>query len=79
MPVISDLNELYCQGSMWAPLYPNPNSPYISGVLPAVPGQANTVASGGSFRLREDEAVVVIGVTPPQMAYFSFNFHMLDG
>ncbi len=79
LPVISDLNELYCQGSMWAPLYPNPNSPYISGVLPAVPGQANTVASGGSFRLREDEAVVVIGVTPPQMAYFSFNFHMLDG
>jgi hypothetical protein len=79
MPVISDLNERYCEGSLWAPLYPNPNSPYISGVLPPVPGQAATVTSGGSFRLREDEAVVVIGVTPPQMAYFSFNFHMLKG
>ncbi len=77
--VASNLNDLYCQGSMWAPLYPNPNSQYISAVLPKVPGQAECVASNGSFRIREDEAVVVIGETPPQMAYFSFNFHMLRG
>ncbi len=79
LPVKTNLNDLYCDGSMWAPLYPNPNSPYISSVLPHVPGQADPVASKGSFRLREDEAVVVIGVTPPRMAYFSFNFHMLRG
>lgn len=79
VPVKTNLNDLYCDGSMWAPLYPNPNSPYISAVLPQVPGQAPTVASNGSFRLREDEAVVVIGETPPPMAYFSFNFHMLQG
>ena len=79
LPVMTDLNDLYCKGKMWAPLYPNPNSPYISAVLPRVPGQAKPVASDGSFRLREDEAVVVIGVTPPRMAYFNFNFHMLGG
>jgi len=33
MPLATNLNDLYCEGSMWAPLYPNPNSPYISGVL----------------------------------------------
>ncbi len=79
MPLISNLNDLYLEYKMWAPLYPNPNSPYISLVLPKVPGQADPVASDGSFRLREDEALVVIGVTPPQMAYFSFNVHMLRG
>ena len=79
VPVVTNLNDLYSQYKMWAPLYPNPNSPYISVVLPSVPGQADPVASNGSFRLREDEAVVVIGVTPPQMAYFSFNVHMLRG
>lgn len=77
--LVTDLNELYCAGSMWAPLYPNPNAPYISAVLPPVPGQLAPVASQGSFRIREDEAVVVIGRTPPAMAYFSFNFHMLEG
>lgn len=79
MSLVSNLNDLYCESMMWAPLYPNPNSPYISGVLPPVPGQAAPVASKGSFRLREDEAIVVIGETPPPMAYFSFNFHMLKG
>lgn len=78
-PLMTNLNDLYCKGLMWAALYPNPNSPYISTVLPRVPGQAAPVASNGSFRLREDEAIVVIGVTPPEMAYFSFNFHMLRG
>ncbi len=79
LPVKTNLNDLYCGGNMWAPLYPNPNSPYISAVLPRVPGQADPQASNGSFRLREDEAIVVIGVTPPEMAYFNFNFHMLSG
>lgn len=76
---VSNLNDLYCNGTMWAPLYPNPNSPYISAKLPLVPGQAESLAAPSSFRLREDEAVVVIGQTPPSMAYFSFNFHMLRG
>ena len=79
LPVITNLNDLYCDYKMWAPLYPNPNAPYFSAVLPHVPGQADPVASKGSFRLREDEAIVVIGVTPPPMAYFSLNFHMLRG
>lgn len=79
LPVKTNLNDLYCKGAMWAPLYPNPNSPYVSAMLPPVPGQADSVASNGSFRLRADEAVVVIGATPPPMAYFSFNFHMLRG
>ena len=79
LPVMTNLNDLYCNGLMWAPLYPNPNSPYISSMLPQAPGQADPVASNGSFRLREDEAIVVIGLTPPPMAYFSFNFHMLRG
>ena len=26
LPVKTSLNDLYCDGSMWAPLYPNPNS-----------------------------------------------------
>ena len=62
LPVKTNLNDLYCNGLMWAPLYPNPNAPYISSMLPHVPGQANPVVSNGSFRLREDEAIVVIGV-----------------
>ena len=74
-----ELDEMYCNNTLWTSDYPNPNSPYIGGGVPPVPGQEPTIALPSSFRLREDEAVVVIGITPPQMAYFGLNFHMLRG
>ena len=51
-----------CQGN-------NPATPYLSFHIPSGPG---TEASW-SYHLEENEAVVYVGETPPEAAYFSFT------
>lgn len=71
---VYDFNQAYCIGRMWSALGPNPT--YFTSNLPTVPGQAPGEAG---LRLRQDEALVMIGITPPPMAYFSINVHMIRG
>lgn len=65
----------------------NPTSPYGLYLLPALPGEAESdaieLASLPQFdglspvwRLRPDEALVYIGRTPPNAAYFSFRSYL---
>jgi hypothetical protein len=80
---LADFEARYCEGDLFSALWANPQSPYIVFLMPEVPGQApNTNLLGGSsasWRLREDEAIVVIGRTPPPEAYFSVDMTMMKG
>jgi hypothetical protein len=67
----------FCSGT-------NPTSPYGQLRLPPGPGQTaenpGTDAEGRSsaFRLREDEAVIVFGRTPPSCRYYGFTPYLMD-
>jgi hypothetical protein len=61
----------------------NPTSPYLAVYAPRGPGQtdANTAersdGTSGSYRLRADEAIVIVGTTPPPAAYFGLTPYMM--
>lgn len=62
----------------------NPSSPYSSYYLPRAPGQtvANPEEDAGglsnTYRLGPDEAVVWVGETPPEAAYFGFTDYLMS-
>ncbi|MET9152245.1 hypothetical protein ABZX82_13400 [Streptomyces griseoflavus] len=76
---VFDLNRRYCEGALFSGMWPNPQSPYIVTNLPEVPGQKANTNPPVTWRMREDEAVVLIGTTPPPEAYFSFDLTMVRG
>ncbi|MCX3061132.1 hypothetical protein [Streptomyces beihaiensis] len=76
---VFDLNGRYCDGTVFSALWPNPQSPYILTGLPEVPGQAPNTNPPRTWRLRQDEAVVLIGRTPPPEAYFGFDLTRVKG
>ena len=76
---VFELNERYCSGVTFSALWPNPQSPYIVTRLPEVPGQAPNTNPPVTWRIRQDEAVVMIGTTPPPEEYFSFDLTMMRG
>lgn len=62
----------------------NPSSPYAAFFVPPAPGQTvanpNVRADGtsSSYRLRADEAVVYVGPTAPQAAYYGFTPYLME-
>lgn len=61
----------------------NPSSPYAAFFVPPAPGgipDPNTAPDGmsNSFRLRDDEAIVFVGTTPPEVRYFGFTPYLTD-
>jgi hypothetical protein len=70
-------------GSPFDCSYFNPSSPYLVAYLPLSPGQTTQELPFGrdpaypdqalAWRLRPDEAVVLVGLTPPSMRYFGFQ------
>lgn len=76
---VFDLNKRYCEGTVFSGMWPNPQSPYIVTGMPEVPGQAPNTNPPATWRLRQDEAIVMIGTTPPPEAYFSFDLTRLEG
>ena len=74
---LSDCCSTNCSGN-------NPTSPYGAFYVPKAPGQ--TAANGKerpdglspTFHLREDEAIVFVGPTPPNSAYFGFTPYLMD-
>lgn len=61
----------------------NPSSPYAAIHVPPAPGQTapNETARGdglaSSFRLRQDEAVVLLATKPPPARYFGFTPYLM--
>ncbi len=74
-----DLDYNYCLGALWTATYPNPGSSYLFAALPPSPVQTAPNWTPNNFRLREDEAMVVIGTTPPSSTYLSLNTTMFKG
>ena len=62
----------------------NPSSPYGEFFVPRGPGQtaANPAeradGSAPAWRLREDEAIVYVGPTPPHVGYFGFTPYLFN-
>jgi len=75
---ILDGNQRYCEGAIFSAMWANPQSRYVISKLPA-PGQPPNSPLPLTWRLREDEAVVLIGRTPPPVAYFSFELWKVKG
>ncbi|MEU8513970.1 hypothetical protein AB0C76_20625 [Kitasatospora sp. NPDC048722] len=76
---VFDLNRRYCEGALFSGMWPNPQSPYIVTNLPEVPGQVPNTNPPVTWRLRQDEAIVMIGTTPPPEEYFSFDLTNVKG
>ncbi len=68
-----DLVQLLCQGAVPTAFYNNPGAPYLLVRLPQAPEETAPASTPFFYRLREDEAVLVVGRTPPPMAYFSYQ------
>lgn len=75
----ADFNQSFCSGLLFSGMGPNPGAPPLATGLPEVPGQAPNTNPPVTWRLRQDEAVVIIGLTPPPAAYFSFSLTMMRG
>lgn len=59
----------------------NANNPYKMFIFPPVPGQPShplADKNGWSpfYRLRPDEAIIYVGTTPPECAYFGYQTYM---
>lgn len=66
-----DLAALYCQGVSDSCNGNNFGAPYHGFAVPALQGQEPT-GNPLYFRLRRDEAIVVVGPTPPQCRFYSY-------
>lgn len=61
----------------------NPSSPYAAFFVPPAPGQppppnARPDGTASSFRLRADEALVYLGTTAPEAAYYGFTPYLME-
>jgi hypothetical protein len=66
----------YCAGLLPNALYGNKGAPYVAALVPdSPPGEAPTPLPP-EFRLAPDEAVVMIGLTPPSEHYFSYQIYL---
>ncbi len=77
-----NFTQLYCTGKSESCNGNNFGAPYLTGEVPNLPAQQPYVCgSEGSvapfapfaFRLRKDEAVVLVAVTPPPCQYYSYT------
>jgi hypothetical protein len=68
----------YCEGGLPNALYANYGAPYAAGVVPPSPRETGNGNNGGLpvFRLAPDEAVVLVGLTPPRETYFSYQIYL---
>ncbi|HNQ78586.1 MAG TPA: hypothetical protein PKJ37_02255 [Acidobacteriota bacterium] len=66
-----DFPSLYCAGLIDSCNGNNFGAPYLAAAVPKLDGQADT-AFPLIFRLRQNEAVVLVGPTPPPCDYYSY-------
>lgn len=71
-PVQVDIEDLFCRGLLPSGYGNNVTTPYITLRQDPLPGTAPTTFPW-TYRLRQDEAIVLLGRTPPKSAYFSLQ------
>ena len=67
-----DFTELCCSNQIPSCACNNAGAPYKMVQMPDAPGQAET-GSPLLFRLAANEAIIIVGRTPPPLSYFSFQ------
>ena len=72
-----DVLSMCCTGQIPSCLGFNPIAPYMSARLPKAPGQTVESTFPWVFRLGANEAVIVVGRTPPPTAYFSYDTYAI--
>lgn len=75
--VLIDVLALCCQGQIPTCLGFNPIGPYKVVRVPSAPGQTTPSSFPWVFRLGPNEAVVLIGRTPPPVTYFSYDSYVM--
>jgi len=68
-----DLVKLCCTGVIASCFANNAGAPYKVTVVPQAPDQTVPSSLPWGYRLRPDEALVLVGRTPPRAAYFSYQ------
>lgn len=68
-----DLIPLCCSGALPSCYANNAGAPYMLYRVPQAPGQSVQNIQPWAYRLRPDEALILIGKTPPEVAYFSYE------
>jgi hypothetical protein len=68
--------QQYCDEVTDSAKYNNKGAPYLTAVVPHLPGDPTLIPY--AFQLRADEAIVFIGVTPPPVTYFSYQPYLLN-
>lgn len=71
-----DMWQQYCDEVTDTARYNNKGAPYLTAVVPHLPDDPTLIPY--VFQLRPDEAIVLIGVTPPPETYFSYQPYLLD-
>jgi hypothetical protein len=66
----------YCTGKLPNALYANNGAPYAAAVVPDSPRGEATTPLAPEFRIAPDEAVVLIGSTPPEEKYYSYQIYL---
>ncbi len=75
--ILIDVLALCCHGQIPTCLGFNPLGPYKVVRLPDAPGQTTRSSFPWVFRLGANEAVVLIGRTPPPVTYFSYDSYVM--
>ena len=72
-----DVISLCCSGMLPSCYGNNATFPYLMYTIP--PGEGQTVGKTNpwTFQLRPDEAIVLIGRTPPPVSYFSYRSYLM--
>lgn len=68
-----DVIGLCCSGMLPSCYANNAGAPYMLYRIPLAPGQDVQNAQPWSYRLRPDEAIILVGRTPPDIVYFSYQ------
>lgn len=67
-----DTVDLYCSGTIESAWYAS-NEPYLRVQVPRSAQEQQAGTPSVDFRLNPDEAIVLVGVTPPPAKYFSYT------
>jgi len=73
-----DLTKYYCAGITETCNGNNFNAPYLLAFVPGHPDQTEPVNLPFAFRLRRNEAIVLVGPTPPPTDYYSYTCFLLN-
>ena len=75
--MVVDAWASYCGGFVPTASFNNKGAPYVTLSVPKLTGDASPSTQPFAYQLRPEEAVVMIGLTPPPEAFFSYEPYVL--